>query len=252
MIKALSPIDDLRKNLALLEPQFKAALPSHIKPEKFARAAMTAIQLNPKLLDLDRTSLYASLLKAAQDGLIPDNREAALVPFSNKAVYMPMILGLCKRARNSGEILHIDAQVVKEDDSYESWTDEKGPHFKHRKASGDRGDAILTYAYASTKDGGFFFEEIDMEQMTAIEKMSRSKDSPWHGPFREEMMRKTALRRLCKYRLPSSADLDDLIRNDDEMHDVTSEKSESISSSRLAKLIDPEENQSEEFSDEKT
>ena len=66
------------------------------------------------------------------------------------------------------------------------------------------------------KDGGLFFEEIDMKQMAAIEKQAQENGSAWQGPFKTEMMRKSALRRLLKYRVPSSTDIDDLIRVDDE------------------------------------
>lgn len=217
MSNQISVIDDIRNTLTKLEPQFKAALPAHITPQKFIRVAMTAIQLNPALLECDRKSLFAELIKCSQDGLMCDGSEAAIISYGKQARYQPMVKGICKKARNSGEIATMDAVVVYENDYYESWVDEKGPHFKHVKAKKNRGEPLLTYAYAITKDGAFYHEEIDEEQMSAIEKSSRGGSATWKGPFRDEMKRKSALKRLAKYRLPSSADLDVLIERDSEL-----------------------------------
>jgi len=82
--------------------EFRNALPSHIKPEKFQRVVMTVVQQNPDLMGADRRSLLASCLKCAADGLIPDGREAALVIFKTKineqwvsaVQYMPMLAGI--------------------------------------------------------------------------------------------------------------------------------------------------------------
>ena len=78
----------------------------------------------------------------------------------------------------------------------------------------------MTYAYAITKDGGVYHEEIDEIGMTAIEKCCKAKDTPWKGPFKDEMRRKSVVRRLCKYRLPSSTDMEGIIRRDDDLYDL--------------------------------
>lgn len=237
--KALAPIEDLRQNLTRMSDEFKKALPAHIEPDKFIRVVMTAIQNTPSILECDRRTLYGACMRAATDGLLPDGREGAIVAYGKTATWVPMVGGLCKKARNSGEIASIDAQVVYQNDIYEHWTDEKGPHFNHVKERGERGGPVLTYAYAITKDGGFFFEEITEEQMADIEAVSRAKTGPWKGPFKDEMRRKSAIRRLAKYRLPSSTDLEDVIRRDDEAFDSEAAPSadSSPTSSRLSKLI---------------
>lgn len=237
----ITPQDEVIKSIALLEPEIRKALPPQIPSAKFIRVAQTAVRLKPELAGLDRQSLWAAFHNCAADGLIPDGREAAIVPFKGKAAYMPMIQGICKKARNSGEIKSIVAMVVHQRDEYDHWIDETGEHFKHRIARGDRGEPILTYAFCQTKDDGVFFEEIDMDQMKAIEKMSRAADGPWKGPFKTEMMRKSALRRLLKYRVPSSTDLDEIIRRDDELYDTTTApepaKPAQTTSSRLRDVV---------------
>lgn len=242
MSEIVKPVEEIKGTLAKMKDQFSMVLPKQIPSDRFIRVAQTALMNKPDLATLNRQSLYVAFTQAAQDGLMPDNREAAIVPFKGMAKYMPMVAGICKKARNTGEISSIDAQVVYEKDSYEAWVDEKGPHFKHVKARGDRGNPLLTYAYAVGKDGGCYFEEIDEIQMDAIRKMSKANDSPWNGPFKDEMRRKSALRRLAKYRLPSSSDLDHVFKHDDEIYDdpddakITPEETPTTPT-RLSKII---------------
>lgn len=213
MAQELKGYEEVRQHLSKME-DFKSALPSHIQPEKFIQVVVTAVQNNADLLKLDRQSLYLSCIKCAQDGLLPDGQEAALVPRKGKVAYTPMIEGVLKRIRNSGMIKTVDAQEVYENDTYESWTDEHGPHFKHVKARKDRGKPWLTYAYAITNDGGLYFEEMDEDQMAAVEKCASTKEV-WNGAFRSEMKRKSVLHRLSK-RLPKNTDIERIIHRDDE------------------------------------
>jgi recombination protein RecT len=225
-----------QKELGSQITALKSVLPASVTPEKFLRIAMTAISGNPRLLEGNRQVLFSELVKCASDGLVPDGREAAIVPFKGTGKYMPMVGGICKRARNSGAVKGIDSQVVYENDQYESWIDETGPHFKHVKAKKNRGEIILTYAYAIGSDGELYHEEILEEDMEKIRNTSKAGDSPWNGPFKDEMRRKSAIRRLAKYRLPSSAELDDLIRRDDDLHDLA-EANRSYSSTRTEEQI---------------
>lgn len=254
MAKEVAIVEEFKMNLFNMEAQFKAALPKHIKSDKFLQVVVTAVRTKPELLKLDRQSLFNSCMDCAMDGLIPNGVLAALVPFKGRVKYMPMVAGICQKARNSGEILTIDAQVVYEKDNYQVWVDEKGPHFKHVKERGDRGEVLCTYAYALTKDGGVYHEEIDEEGMKAIEKCCNAKISPWKGPFKDEMRRKSVLRRLCKYRLPSSSDMDNLIRRDDDMYELdepeNEPKQEQTKSSSLEKAVSDEQVEDAEIKEE--
>ena len=99
-----TPVDDIRQSLELMKKQFGNALPQHLNVDKFLRVTMTAIQSNPDLLEVTRQSLFAELMKCAQDGLVPDGSEAAIIPYKSSCSYQPMVKGYAKRARNSGEI----------------------------------------------------------------------------------------------------------------------------------------------------
>lgn len=211
------PITQFRSQLVAMTPEFANALPSHIKPEKFQRVVMTVVQLQPDLLSCERRSLFASCLKCAADGLVPDGREAALVKFGNAVQYMPMFTGIQKRVRNSGDIASIQAHVVYENDEF-VWRQGSEAAIEHRPLfPGDRGKAIGAYAIAKFKDGSD--PQIEVMDLTQIEKarsVSRSKNNgPW-VQWWDEMARKTVFRRLSKW-LPLDADVDAVLRRDDEI-----------------------------------
>lgn len=218
--KLVAPIDQARKELAAMDSQFKAALPAHITAEKFNRVVMTALQQTPELLRVDRKSLLSSCMRCAQDGLLPDGRDAALVIFGNAAVYMPMIGGILRKMRNSGELASITANVIYSEDKFRYWIDSEGEHLEHEPLLfGQRGTLIGTYGLAKTKDGSIFIEVMTEDQMSDVKKVSRAKNGPWNGPFADEMRKKTVIRRLSK-RMPMSTDLENVIKRDDEMYDL--------------------------------
>ncbi len=219
-----------KSQLSHNEAEFKMALPAHIPVERFMRVVTTAVVNNPDLLMADRRSLFESATKAAQDGLLPDGRDGALVIYNTKIKeggkdvwvkkiqWMPMIGGVLKKIRNSGELLSISAYVAFENDEfiYELGDDER---IVHKPALENRGNPRLAYAIARTKDGGIYREIVTMADVEKVRNVSRAKDrGPWVDWF-EEMCRKTVLRRLAK-RLPMSSDLDDLIRRDDALYDL--------------------------------
>lgn len=228
--RALTPVDEVRH--ALLSPemgrQFAMALPSHIALEKFQRVAATAVANNPELVQADRTTLYSACMKAAQDGLLPDGREAALVIYKTKrgdqwvkaAQYMPMVAGVLKKIRNSGELKELSAHVVYANDRFDYWIDDAGEHLEHRPLlDGNRGNFRLVYAVATTKEGGRYIEVMTKDQVDAVRGVSRAKDSgPWVDWY-PEMARKTVIRRLSK-RLPMSTDIDELLHRDDDLYDL--------------------------------
>lgn len=224
----------LAKAISAMESKFAEALPAHIPAARFARAAMSACADNQiaacGATPVGRKSIYDACLKAATDGLLLDKREAALVSFRTKvgdnwvdaAQYMPMVAGIMKKARNSGEIAHIVAQVVYEnDDFYIDFVSETAPVF-HRPKLADRGDMVGVYAVAKLRDGTWTqpewmtrdqVEEIRQRSKTGSDTDSKGKPKTPSGPWAtdyNEMARKTVIRRAAKY-WPSSTDKDEPI-----------------------------------------
>ena len=231
----INPITEISTMLADRQPEFEAALPPHIPVERFMRVVLTAIQNNPALAKVERRSLFLAAIKAAQDGLLPDGRESALVIYRDKsrgeiAQYMPMIAGLRKKVRNSGEIATWDAQVVYERDAFEYELGDE-PFIRHKPAMGDRGSVIGAYSVAVLKSGEKSREVMSVSEIESVRKRSRaSGNGPWVTDY-AEMCRKTVARRHSKV-LPMSTDLDDLIRRDDELYDLQSSSDKAISDER--------------------
>lgn len=219
--------DQIKNTLVAMTPQFKAALPAHIPVDRFIRVAQTAILTNPDIMGCERNSLFAACIMAAQDGLLPNGKEAALVSFKGKATYMPMVAGILKKVRNSGDLASITPDIVYEKDLFEYFVDEDGPHIKHviNFKEPDRGAPVAAYAVAKTKDGAVYIEVMTVGQINDVRNSSKSKDGgPWGGPFADEMAKKSVIRRLAK-RLPMSTDLEDVIQRDDQFYDFKEQPS---------------------------
>ncbi len=225
--------------LATRAEQFKMVLPSHIKPDKFQRTLLTAVQSNPDLLNCDRQSLLTSCMKAAQDGLLPDGREAALVKFSTRqkidgqwvsvalVQYMPMAFGLRKKILQSGEVKDIFATVVykQEIDAGRFIYEEGSERMLRHKPLLDPDfepaddDIVLAYSVATFADGTKSFEVMRRGEINKVRQVSQTgavgrtdrqgKPIEPKGPWVEwfsEMAKKTVMRRHSKF-LPMSGDI---------------------------------------------
>ncbi len=209
------PIEEVRGILTNMEPEFKKTLPAHVPPEKFVRVCVTAAQNNPDLLTADRTTLYGACMKCATDGLLPDGREAALVIFGGKVQYMPMVAGILKKVRNSGELASIAAHVVHKKDRFKFTLgdDEKIEH-ETPPLDEERGEPIGAYAVALLKDGSRIREVMTLSEIEKVRAVSRAgQGGPWKAWW-GEMAKKTVIRRLSK-RLPMSTDLESVIHSED-------------------------------------
>lgn len=187
--------------------QVAMALPGGITPDRFVRVTVTALNQAPELVACERGTLFSAVIKCAQDGLLPDGREAALVKFGETATYMPMIGGLRKIAAKHG--LSLAAYVVHENDEFDY---ELGiePRITHKppKLGDERGEPIGAYAVATDKrTSEKYLDVMSRGEIERIRQESKGKNSgPWQKHW-SEMARKTVARRLFK-QLPLG-DLDD-------------------------------------------
>ena len=241
--KPIHPLAKLKEQFIDRQPEFNAALPAHIPVERFIRVVLTACQLNPHLLKADRASLFTSAAKAATDGLLPDGREGALVIYStkvgddwiDKVSWMPMIAGLRKKVRNSGEIATWDVHAVHARDKFDYELGDD-PYIKHKPyiGEGDPGKTIAFYSVAVLKSGEKSRDVMSCADVEHVRDAYSKKDrkgnfSPaWVKSF-DEMGKKTVARRHSKV-LPMSTDLDDLLRRDDELYDLSGKSDKRLSS----------------------
>lgn len=225
-VTTTSPKREIRHEIEAMADQFKMALPSHIKVDKFQRVVLTAVMSDPDLLHADRRSLIGAVTRAAQDGLLPDKREGALVIFNQKVKvdgkddwikavqWMPMIAGVLKKVRQSGEIASITANIVYEKDNF-VWVQGDDESIEHTppQLGTDRGAAIGVYAIATLKDGFKIREVMDINEIEKVRKVSKTGTfGPWKDWW-EEMAKKTVIRRLSK-RLPMSTDIEGVINDE--------------------------------------
>ncbi|MCI5852277.1 MAG: recombinase RecT [Clostridiales bacterium] len=207
------------------EDQIAKALPSVMTPERFSRIAMTAVTQNPELGRCTPRSFIGALLTAAQLGLEPNTPlgQAYLIPFKNgrnggalEAQFQLGYRGLIELAHRSGELKSIEAHIVYENDEFEY---ELGldPKLRHIPAMRDRGGIAWVYAIYHLNSGGFGFEVMSFDDIEAHKKKyskAASKGfSPWQTS-REEMAKKTVIKRVLKY-APLKTDFIRAMREDE-------------------------------------
>lgn len=239
-----NPLVQFRAEIEARSNELKMALPSHISPEKFQRTILTAIQQNPNLLTASRRSLLLACMKAAQDGLLPDGREAALVEFKKsiktddgwqsirEVAYIPMIHGIRKKilqardANGKAVVLSLYTSVVykKEVEAKQFYYDlTRDPPLGHRPlldltAEETTDDQIVgAYSIAHMADGyrSFkFLRRFEIDKIRETSQTGATKDrngkarqpkGPWVDWF-PQMCEKTVAKAHADS-LPQSGDL---------------------------------------------
>ncbi len=224
----LARLDDALRSKTSLA-QFEAALPKHITPQQFARVLFTAIQKNPMLMMADPRRLMLAATMAAADGLLPDGRQGALVPFKNNDLqlydvqWMPMVGGLidlvygARDAEGKPLVKLVTHRVIYASDEFDASESSEGEQFFYRKntnrPAGDK--PVGAYCAIRMREGGVIFEHMDLAQIDKVRKSSRTKggSGPWVDHW-DEMARKTVFRRAAK-RLPRDAGVHEVLNRDE-------------------------------------
>lgn len=212
---------------------FQIMLPQHVPLDKFKRVVVTAVIQDPKLFNADRKSLFLAAQKCASDGLLPDGREAVLLPFNSKVKrrlddgttqeawvdlvqYIPMIQGIRQRMRNTGLVASAEAYVVHRNDKFFQKFG-SDPQIVHEPPAlgTPRGDPVGAYAIIRLISGEVIQEVMDRDEIERIRSFSKAKDGPAWKNHWGEMARKTVLRRAAKS-APTSAEMLQLLDRDDE------------------------------------
>ena len=168
-------------------------LPETVPASRFTRTLVTALLQNPALADVDRDSFFASALKAAADGLLPDGREAALVPYKGKCSYLPMIGGYRKIAGEHGWTIETVAVRAKDEFSYSLGREPRVDH-KPAPINTDRGELVAAYAIGRHRDGRRVIEVYEADKVAAAKGVAQT-DRVWKQ-WPEQMAEKTVGKRL--------------------------------------------------------
>lgn len=193
----------------VLSPGFKkqlaTALPKHLTADRMARIALTEIRKNPALLKTQPESFMGAVMQAAQLGIELGSAlgHAYLVPYGNQCTFILGYRGMIDLARRSGQVLSLNAYVVREGDdfSYQLGLHPDIHHIPSPEANRIKQPVTFVYAVANLQGGGYQFEVMSRAEVEAVKAKAKSKNV-WNSYF-DEMAKKTVIRRLFKY-LPVS------------------------------------------------
>lgn len=203
-----------------------------VSPERFMLTVKTAVQSHNDrkgIENADRQSLFLAIQKSAGDGLLLDNREAALVVYNvniaeknqpdkwiKQVNYQPMVQGLIKLARNSGEMLKVSANVVYEKDFFEfNPATMEIPNF-NPNWFGDRGKPVGVWSMIKLKSGEYLNEMFTADQIKRKAAASKvPKNYEITSRDFEEWWKKMAIRNILKY-APRTTTLDKALERDNE------------------------------------
>lgn len=232
----IPPIELLINKISSLDKEFAKVLPEYISAEKFCRFVITYIRTNPDLVQCTFPSIISAIMHAAQDGLMVDGKESAIIKrgkntappnapkkYISIATYMPMVEGLMKLVRNSGEVSSLTFGVIRQSEmesgAFKYWVDNDGehllytPNFTSPLLPEDKDPVVLTFSLAKLKTGESSIEIVPESEMVHIKAASKS--DVWKGPFVNQMRKKSVFKRHKK-RLPASTDIDRFVESDDE------------------------------------
>lgn len=222
---ARSKVATMRQTIERSSDEFARALPDHVKPDRFIRAALTAVNVVPKLAECTTRSVVAGLMQAAQLGLeVADVRgQCYLIPRRDgrtgemRASFQLGYRGMIDLAARSG--ITVEAEEIHERDAFDFQLGTRR-YLTHRPNFGARGPAIAYYAVASFADrrdptfaimGRGEIEE-HRDRFASTRNAKGEIVGPWVEHF-DAMARKTVIRALLNY-LPVAVELREAMHAD--------------------------------------
>jgi recombination protein RecT len=209
---ALKPIQRIEELLRLYEKEtLPALLKKHnIEPDTFRYRVLNQIKQNEDLIRAyqeNPSSLFASIMAAAEVGLAPSAGEFFFVPrkINGKMTVCPQIgyLGLVKILLRSGKIQMVQARCVFEGDVFKIMygSDETLYHEPNLEAERSSNTLKFVYATAFLANGRHQFCVLSKEQLMKLKSLSKYDNSLYFNDAKDPeywMLRKTALIQLSK------------------------------------------------------
>jgi len=204
------------KNLVAFErvlnetkPVLADVLPKHINPARMMQILHNCFTQTPKLKQCTENSLFGALVACCQLGLEPNTVEqlAFIIPYGNKATFVPGYPGLIRLALQSGMVTSVNPHLVYANDLFEISLGTQ-PEIKHQPCLKikERGELLGGYCVVFLTNGGYLsrwmpIEEIDKAKPNYVTDDS---ESPWNS-HPDEMRLKTLVRRGLKTAPKSTA-----------------------------------------------
>ena len=200
--------DRINKSIELIERM-------GVTQEQFERVALNALVLNPEIVKCTTQSLDQAVLRCAEVGLLPDGVQAAIIPYKDKASFIPMITGKIVLARRATKGLVLRARCVYEQDD---WKHVEGmhPELVHRpNKNGIKSDEAIIAVYATAIAPDWPEPEWEVLYRPEIDRYrarAASTRGPWSTDY-AEMAEKTVLGLVLKRlpRRPGENDVEDAL-----------------------------------------
>jgi recombination protein RecT len=208
------PTPNLPAAIAAVEsrlPELKQLLPADVPIATFFAHFKTAAMQTQGLLDCTPRSVVLACVRAANDGLVVDGREAVIIVRNQKqkdgswqrvAVYQRMYSGTLKRVRAALPGCSVEARLVFQADAFKIAFGDS-PSIEHTPTYGiERGAFLGCYAIVTEKNGMKHRDWMEAEEIDAIRNRSQGYNpekpaGPWASDY-GEMCKKTVLNRLAK------------------------------------------------------
>jgi recombination protein RecT len=227
---ALVQYDAFEAELNERSQSIASMLPSTVSIDRFKNTVIAAVRQDPDILKATIRSVMAAVVRAAQDGLVPDGREGHIAVYNTnvadkkknepdrwekRAQWNPMAHGLRKRLRELDGVI-ANTEVVHGNDTF-VWRQGDDPKIEHEpaKLGTPRGDMIGAYCIYKREDGTILHREVmDKAQIEMTRNQSKAKDSLMWTKFQSEGYRKSVLRRGIKT-VPVCDTMREIIQRDD-------------------------------------
>lgn len=221
--KGLTPVDKMMLSLmgemSKREARLELLLPPDMKVERFKESVRFALAATPALLNCDPGTVMLSVMKAAKLGIdvaAGPLGHGALVPFGKECTFVPMFKGLVMLAVTAGVVRDMTPVLVYERDHFVP-TEGDNPSVDHKpyvpkKADDKRGDIIAAYTRVLLPDGTKVIKGmLYADDIARIAASSAGRNTPWNGPHRPEMVKKSTVKNAFKtLGVPSSEQADRL------------------------------------------
>lgn len=169
--------------------------------------ALEQINKNFQLQNCDPSTIGRSMIDLAFMGLSlsPALKEAYLIPYKRECTASPSYMGLINILARTGVLAppYVETEVVREGDKWREWADPiHGRMFEHEFAQ-KRGKVTNVWAVFTMSNGTKKVVTMDENAINGCRNAAAKKnggDVPfvWKGAFREEMYKKSCIRRGWK------------------------------------------------------
>ena len=207
-------------------------LPEPRMIDQFMYAAEVSMGKNKALEGCSPVSVLNCLLTSAKYGILPDGRNAHLIPYGQECQLQFDYKGFVHILIRDGVAKKVYCETICANDKF-TW---KNGEIVNHEISFPRGEILGVYCDITLADDTHQYELMDRDEIDKIKACSRgssSASSPWNR-FYSEMAKKSVFRRATKW-LKLSPDVMDSMQNDGEQFDFNASLPEAKSRSLFQK-----------------